>query len=117
MLWFNTIMPKKAQRPCNKIGCPNLTRTSYCDEHNRRRAVDDRPSPSLRGYNYRWQKARKSFIADNPLCIMCLDSNELKPAYAVDHIVPHKGNYNLFWDPDNWQSLCQSHHNAKSARE
>lgn len=32
----------------------------------------------------------------------------------VDHIIPHKGDMTLFWDPDNWQSLCfWCHDNTK----
>jgi 5-methylcytosine-specific restriction protein A len=38
-------------------------------------------------------------------------------AHATDHIIPHKGDLDLFWDSDNWQSLCERHHNAKSAKE
>jgi 5-methylcytosine-specific restriction protein A len=39
------------------------------------------------------------------------------PAIVVDHIIPHKGNYKLFWDKSNWQSLCKSCHDKKTARE
>jgi hypothetical protein len=28
-------------------------------------------------------------------------------ATVLDHIVPHKGNGELFWDPANWQGLCE----------
>ena len=30
----------------------------------------------------------------------------------MDHKRPHKGDYNLFWDSDNWQGLCASCHSA-----
>ncbi len=33
-------------------------------------------------------------------------------AELVDHIVPHRGDMELFWDEDNWQSSCNWHHNA-----
>jgi 5-methylcytosine-specific restriction protein A len=35
----------------------------------------------------------------------------------VDHIVPHKGDMRLFWDPRNHQGLCERCHNSKTARE
>ncbi|MFD1675419.1 HNH endonuclease signature motif containing protein [Alicyclobacillus fodiniaquatilis] len=35
----------------------------------------------------------------------------------VDHKVPHKGDKKLFWDSKNWQPMCKSHHDAKTARE
>jgi len=28
------------------------------------------------------------------------------PATQTDHIVPHRGDMGVFWDPKNWQSLC-----------
>lgn len=36
---------------------------------------------------------------------------------VVDHIIPHRGNYDLFWNQDNWQTLCKLHHDQKTARE
>lgn len=35
----------------------------------------------------------------------------------VDHIRPHKSNYDLFWDPNNWQSMCDPCHSKKTATE
>ncbi|NMA84113.1 MAG: HNH endonuclease [Epulopiscium sp.] len=36
---------------------------------------------------------------------------------AVDHIKPHKGNEDLFYDINNLQSLCKSCHDRKTAKE
>lgn len=33
-------------------------------------------------------------------------------ASVVDHIQPHRGDLELFWDPENWQPLCALHHNS-----
>ena len=35
----------------------------------------------------------------------------------VDHIIPHKGNLELFWDEDNLQALCKPCHDRKTAKE
>ena len=48
---------------------------------------------------------------------MCQREGKIKSANEVDHIIPHKGNMELFWDEDNWQSLCKSHHSMKTASE
>jgi 5-methylcytosine-specific restriction protein A len=48
---------------------------------------------------------------------MCLADGVVVPADVTDHKVPHKGDPVLFWDKANWQSLCFSHHNAKTNRE
>lgn len=38
-------------------------------------------------------------------------------ATVVDHIIPHRGNMELFWRRENWQPLCEKHHNVKTAKE
>jgi 5-methylcytosine-specific restriction protein A len=35
----------------------------------------------------------------------------------LDHIVPHKEVWALFWDPTNWQGLCDGCHSFKTATE
>jgi 5-methylcytosine-specific restriction enzyme A len=67
--------------------------------------------------NARWRVASKAFRIANPLCKECEKHGAIKAAEVVDHIKPHKGNLELFWNVDNWQSLCCQCHNAKSARE
>lgn len=61
-----------------------------------------------RGYDYRWQKARLTFLRDNPFCVHC--SPRFVAATVVDHITPHRGNEQLFWDRSNWQALCKPCH-------
>jgi 5-methylcytosine-specific restriction protein A len=39
------------------------------------------------------------------------------PATVTDHIEAHKGDMKLFWDPDNWQSLCTGCNSYKAALE
>ena len=71
---------------------------------------------SQRGYNSRWRKARLIFLKKYPLCATCQKSGEIVPATVVDHIRPHEGDYQLFWDRDNWQSLCRRCHNKKTVK-
>ena len=65
-----------------------------------------------RGYDYRWQKARKQHLFANPLCAMCYAEGIVKLATVVDHTIPHRGDMVLFWDRSRWQSLCTNHHNS-----
>ena len=37
---------------------------------------------------------------------------KVKAAEVVDHITPHRGDQQLFWDVDNWQSLCKQCHDS-----
>jgi hypothetical protein len=36
----------------------------------------------------------------------------VEPTTVVDHIEPHLGNQEKFWDQSNWQPSCDWHHNA-----
>ena len=76
----------------------------------------ERSSASQRGYNSKWSKARKEFLAENPLCVMHRQRGLLEPATVVDHIVPHRGDEALFWDKGNWQALCKHCHDSHKKR-
>jgi 5-methylcytosine-specific restriction protein A len=76
-----------------------------------------RPSAARRGYGSRWRRARQAFLKRNPLCVACRAEGQLEAATVVDHVVPHRGDTRLFWDRANWQSMCKSCHDAKTARE
>ena len=74
-------------------------------------------SAATRGYTYKWQKARARHLMHNPLCVMCMVDDRINPATVVDHIIPHRGDMALFWNRDNWQSLCATHHSSHKQRE
>ena len=67
-------------------------------------------------YGSRWQKARLSYLKSNPLCVMCAKDGMPKEATVVDHIKPHKGDLELFWNVLNWQPLCKHHHDSHKQR-
>lgn len=118
-------MPHKPPRPCRVPACPNTTqnRSGFCDDHKHyeliaKREYDRRrPSAHIRGYNYKWQKYRKSFLKANPLCAECITKGQVTAATVVDHITPHRGDQVLFWDTANHQPLCKRCHDQKTALE
>ena len=63
----------------------------------------------------RWRTARLRHLARSPLCVRCLGVGRSTPATDVDHIRAHENDPVLFWDPTNWQSLCDSCHSKKTA--
>lgn len=65
----------------------------------------------------RWRGVSKRFRNNNPLCVQCEKDGRTTAAAVTDHIKPHRGNLELFWDESNWQALCHSCHNSKSGRE
>lgn len=76
-------------------------------------------SAASRGYGHAWRKARDAFLYAHPLCRACETGMPARvtAATVVDHIVPHRGNQELFWHEANWQPLCARHHNAKTWAE
>ncbi|GAH66471.1 unnamed protein product, partial [marine sediment metagenome] len=109
--------PYKPRPGCRYLGCPNRSEkeSSYCVLHKKQKERE-RPTSTTRGYNYRWQKVRRMYLRENPLCVECLTLGIITPATVVDHIEPHRGDYEKFWDEDNMQSLCESCHNRKTAK-
>ena len=69
-----------------------------------------------RGYGHKWRAARLAYLRDHPLCVMCQADGRVTAATVVDHIVAHRGDRVLFWDRNNWQSLCATHHSRDNPR-
>ena len=114
-------MPNRSKSPCSYPGCHELVdKPGKCEKH-RRQVVRDkdiwRDSPSKRGYGSRWRKARERYLRANPLCVKCLNQGDVVAANVVDHIVAHKGNDALMWDESNYQALCKTCHDSKTATE
>ena len=100
--------------PCSAVGCPNLTHERFCDEH-KHLADRYRQSASRRGYDAKWRRYRKAYLSQHVLCEECKKQGRTTLATVVDHIIPHKGDQQLFWDASNHQALCESCHNRKTA--
>lgn len=111
-------MPYRPNTPCKHNGCPKLVSygTKYCDEHKPLHPVEVR-SAGARGYSRQWRKASKAFLQTHPLCEKCKAEGRLTKATVVDHVKPHRGNQDLFWDRGNWQALCKHCHDVKTATE
>ena len=70
-----------------------------------------------RGYTRRWEKARARYLSAHPVCVECEAEGRPRTGNEVDHIIPHMGDQKLFWDEDNWQTLCKTHHSQKTVQE
>jgi len=84
-------------------------------------AVDRRTD--ARGYTRRWKKYRAGWLRKHPLCgdrltgrsaehSSCARAGRAVAGTDVDHIIPHRGDMGLFWDPENHQSLCGTCHDS-----
>lgn len=112
-------MASKALRPCRHLGCPELTRDGWCERHRR--------NPAPRRVSAAWHswyslpvwtdRLRPAQLLREPFCRACAAQGVRTRATVVDHIRPFRGDWALFTDPENHQSLCKYHHDQKTARE
>lgn len=111
-------LPRMPNHPCAHPGCPSLVPKGqkYCAAHAALHPEEHRSAAS-RGYNYRWRKVSKAYLHSHTLCEECAKQGRLVKATVVDHIVPHRGDPNVFWDEENWQALCKKCHDKKTGRE
>jgi 5-methylcytosine-specific restriction protein A len=109
-------MPYSPKRPCRYPGCPGFCEPGqvYCKTHLEFSSDRIRGGADARGYDSRWRAARKLYLHRHPLCAVCRAEGRLTPATVVDHIIPHRGDKDLFWDQNNWQPLCKACHDKKT---
>jgi hypothetical protein len=98
------------------ISPPGASPAGFFMAKRREDSMYSRESSSKRGYDSRWQKARAGYLRSHPLCVMCRLMGKLEPATVVDHIIPHKGDMELFWRRTNWQALCKTCHDSHKKR-
>jgi 5-methylcytosine-specific restriction protein A len=98
---------------CGHPGCARLADSGerYCREHTREPASAEPFRNALRAnaslYNTaRWKKLRNKKIKENPYCAKCGAGERLE----VHHLVPPRGNGELFFDEGNMIVVCESCH-------
>jgi 5-methylcytosine-specific restriction protein A len=117
-------MPIAPRKPCLRPGCPALVAKGYCDLHRKQKSREksrarDRGDPQVMKWwsSKRYKVKRAWFMKRNPLCASCYEKGRVEPATQLDHIVAHKGSYELFWSESNWRGLCRSCHSRKTVTE
>src|SRR5687768_5517539 len=58
----------------------------------------------------RWRRLRKYQLTSEPHCRMCATRGQLTRATVCDHVLPHRGREDIFWNGP-FQSLCAECHN------
>jgi len=88
----------------------------------RERASDDRRgSARERGYDGRWDKARRAYLAVHPVCEYCGLEGRVQAADLVDHLYPHRvydprRTEGLFWRSEYWVACCKACHDGPKQR-
>jgi 5-methylcytosine-specific restriction endonuclease McrA len=75
-----------------------------------------RRTSAQRGYNSKWQKYRAGYLLSHLYCVQCAKQGRRMLASVVDHIVPHRGDQEKFWDKANHAALCANCHNSYKQR-
>ena len=112
-------MPVAPALPCPTPGC---AQRQPCPTHSRESRCT-RPNADVRRWyqHARWRHPvwgrRAQTMQRDPLCVVCLQHGRVEPTTDVDHVIPHGGDADLFWDPTNLQGLCHSCHSSKTQAE
>lgn len=64
----------------------------------------------------RWLTLREAQLNLHPLCKRCVDRGKVVEATVAHHKVAHKGNPELFFDPNNLASSCKPCHDIDEQR-
>lgn len=108
---------------CRSSGCQRtaIEGKHYCSLHiSKESSYGKRPAPQRKKssqwhslyYTSRWRQTSREFLKKYPICFICGGK-----ATVVDHIQPHRGNLDLFYDDNNLQPLCQRCHSRKTLAE
>lgn len=107
--------PVAPLRRCSQVGCRTLVPRGRCSEH---ASVPEAPRPNRdvrRWYGTaRWQRLRLVVLREEPLCRSCAAAQHVVQATDVDHVQPHQGKPERFWNRRNLQPLCASCHARKT---
>lgn len=93
------------------------TRSTGREKQARREYDQRRGSARERGYTWEWEKAAAQWKQENPLCVECDRQGRLTPSAVVDHVRPHKGDEDWFWNQENWEAICKRCHDTKTRME
>ncbi|MCP3927266.1 MAG: HNH endonuclease [Desulfobacterales bacterium] len=110
-------MPKAPKKPCYRCK-RSLTQEKYCEKCKPKAKVQEKKryskDPKVKKWlnSARYKNERKQFLIENPYC--CSEGCT-KLSNILDHRIPHKGDYDLFWDKSNWDPKCKSCHDRKTA--
>ena len=113
-------MPTAAMHVCAGAGCraavPHGER--WCPACAREYQAQDRErrgSARERGYTSRWDRYALALRGTRPICAECEARGRVRPTQVIDHVIPHRGDQELFWATWNHDPLCKRCHDHKTA--
>ena len=106
-------LPKKCNYPCCKAIAEQ--EKSRCSKH----AYKPKQSTTKNAHIYKsfkWQKLRKIYYSNNPLCENCLLHNAVVKGVIVDHVIEINDG-GAVYDYNNLRTLCISCHNTTTTEQ
>lgn len=64
----------------------------------------------------KWRGIATRYLIKNTMCVHCKAKGIWHPATDVDHIIELEDNWDLRYTKSNFQALCKSCHNRKTAK-
>jgi 5-methylcytosine-specific restriction protein A len=105
---------------CREVNCNALLeKPGYCDKHKGEYKSKNIPFENAKRSNEglykttRWRVMARKHLSIQNFCVCCGSRENL----TVDHIIPPRGDGDLFFDKDNLETLCVQCHRWKTARE
>jgi 5-methylcytosine-specific restriction protein A len=106
---------------CREAGCNNLLeKPGYCNkhkkEHSKSKSIPFENATRSNADLYKtakWRALAKKHLSTHNFCVCCGTKENL----TVDHIIPPRGDSEMFFDIDNLETLCVNCHRWKTARE
>lgn len=113
-------MPNRPLQFCNHHGCPTLTASRFCPEHQaiydqetagkQSRYNRERGSAAKQGYDSDWIAVRNIYIRRHPLCEDCMLKGKITAAEMVHHVRSVKDYPGARLDMQNLRALCNVCH-------
>lgn len=110
-------MNRKRESDCKTKNCNKVKYIyGYCNKHYIKYKINKKEKTAIEKYPWHilysrsnWLKLRQMKLSQNPLCETCK-----AVGVDIDHIIPHKGDLDIFYNYNNLQTLCKSCHAIKT---
>jgi 5-methylcytosine-specific restriction protein A len=104
-------MRHRACLSCHEL-VPVGTGRGYCPVHAREKERSRYNAESRKWYHTpAWQTLKLIVRGQQPLCDECG-----QPGQEIDHTIPHRGDYAMFFNRENLRNKCKSCHSRKTQR-